>query len=605
MPRSVEQIHEMLEERKKATGPMLEAMREIRNHVDGDIIVPLPEMDRAEKPAVANLIAEAIDQIGMRVASTLPYLDVPPLDPRKPSHIANAQKTRMAVAAWWEENRIRRILRRRARYLVAYATAPVMLRPDFENGIPRWYVRDPLQTYPHPTEFFDDDSPVDCIFSYGKPYQWLRYTYPDAARRIAKPSDCKPSTMFEIIEYVDHEEIVLAVCGKRPSEGYGLPVEGEKIIELERIPNRADICLVVSPKRITIGKLCGQFNQVLGLYQHQARLMALDLIAVTKAVFPDLAIIGTGNGTPQLLGDEWKDGRTGEINMIQNGDVKVIQPQPGFRTSEAMDRLERGQRMAGVPAQMTGETPTGIRTGRASEITMSAHVDFRIQEYQEALADSLQQENKRAIAIAKAYFGNRPKSFHVGLPKLVGRADYIPNKHFTTDKTRVHYPMPGADLNAAIIGIGQRVGMGLISRKAAMELDPLIDEPELMHDQLVAERMEMALLDGLSQMAAQGAIPPNDIARIQQLVTEQDMPLSKAVMKAHEEAQERQARLVEQNDPAARPGLAVPGTGAEAGVAIPEPTPSAQNLARLLYTLRQPAPPAGGGAVPLASGAEG
>lgn len=52
----------MLLERKQAQSPLLHNMARLRDAYNGDIVVPLPEMDRSEQAAVANLISTGLDQ---------------------------------------------------------------------------------------------------------------------------------------------------------------------------------------------------------------------------------------------------------------------------------------------------------------------------------------------------------------------------------------------------------------------------------------------------------------------------------------------------------------------------------------------------------------
>ena len=54
---SVEKISELLTERKRVQSVVLQNMRMLRDAYNGDIVVPLPEMDRNEQVAVANLIS--------------------------------------------------------------------------------------------------------------------------------------------------------------------------------------------------------------------------------------------------------------------------------------------------------------------------------------------------------------------------------------------------------------------------------------------------------------------------------------------------------------------------------------------------------------------
>ncbi len=257
----------------------------------------------------------------------------------------------------------------------------------------------------------------------------------------------------------------------------------------------------------------------------------------------------------------------------------------------------------GMPAQFGGEVPTNIRTGRANEISMSAAIDFRIQEYQETLAFSLEAENRRAVAVAKGFFGDKSKSFHVGLPKMKARGDYTPNQHFETDANRVVYSMPGADVNTAAMAVAQRVSVGTMSLMEAMRVDPLVQDPEMMADELMKEQLERAVFASVQEQANQGAIPVGDVARISQLVMEDNVPLYRAVQQAQEEAQERQATQLEGNDPGLQPGLAQPGMGAEGQPAIQEAPQSLQNLRGILSGLRQPSSPRAGGQGQMARGA--
>jgi len=78
---SVEDIIGMLEERKLAQSPLLQNMARLRDAYNGDIVIPLPEMDRQEQAAVANLISTGLDQSAMRISSTMPNLFYPPVKP--------------------------------------------------------------------------------------------------------------------------------------------------------------------------------------------------------------------------------------------------------------------------------------------------------------------------------------------------------------------------------------------------------------------------------------------------------------------------------------------------------------------------------------------
>jgi hypothetical protein len=107
-----------------------------------------------------------------------------------------------------------------------------------------------------------------------------------------------------------------------------------------------------------------------------------------------------------------------------------------------------------------------------------------------------------------------------------------------------------------------------MSKESAREADPLISDPELEKDRLVAEGIEAALLSSIQTQAADpnGPYQPDDLAYIATQVQSNKMNLSQAIMAAQKRAQERQAAQVPAGSPEAQPGLSMPGMGMEAGM---------------------------------------
>lgn len=611
MTKPFEEIVDEYRQRREAMGKIFEYMREARDHFNGDVVIPLPEMERDERPAVANLMSQGLDQTAMRVASVMPEIHFPPLIPGKDTGVGSdawARKRRLAVTGWWQESKINLKMRRMSRWVIGYSTAPLMVRPNFETGIPEYILRDPLGTYPSLQTAYDDGQPADFIFAYQRSYGWIKANYPETADRLERHYRQRPkdSSIVELLEYIDAEERVLGVLAMKPAQtnsGMWIPssyhsdwsqAAGE---ELVRSPNRAGVCWAVGAKRITVDRLMGQFQQVFGIYQQQAKLMALESIAVEKAIFPDLVIQGTTPGrAPVLINGEWADGRTGDVNLVRDGSVQPVQLNPGFMTQPLIDRHERNIRQAGVPSQFSGETPSNIATGRLANQTLSATVDYPIQEYQEILSETLREANRRAIAIAKGYFGEQSKSFYVGFNGVNEHGDYKPNTHFETDAHQVRYSAPGADVNSLVIGIGQRIGIGTMSRWTAMQQDPLIPDAEFEYRKVSSERIQQALLDFVASAVAEGAIDPQDVVILWREI-EKGANISEAWEKAQEKAQERQADQMAQQQaqmsqmgqepmPEEQAGLSSPDPAD--GQPIQEPGPSSRNLANLLGTLRQP-----------------
>ena len=569
-------------------------MRTLRDHYNGEILVPLPEIDSNEQSAVANLLAQGLDQTAMRIASTSPDIYCPPSDNSVKRSRTNASIKRRAIFGWWENSRMDLQLSKRARHLIGYATTCTQLIYNSKTGCPEWHVRDPLTAYPSTLFGPQDLRPRDCIFAYERSLGWLNINYPEAAFVLkqqghadGKTELMNNDTVIDLIEYLDAEETVL-LASRSTTEThlntYGTPNPAPTVVnvELERIPNRLGETPIVFASRISLDAPQGQFDGILGMYQMQARLMALEVIAVQKGVFPDTWLVGRAGETPQIVNPA--DGLTGEVGVIRGGDIKDVQMQPGYMTNPAIDRLERGQRLtAGIPQEFGGESTSNIRTGRRGDAVLAAVVDFNVQESQRVMARSLQEENKLAIGMAKTYGPNRPHSFYVHTKNAKGRVDYKPKDNFETTDNVVSYSHPGADINNLVISGGQRVGMGTMSKKSFMMIDPLVDDPEFEHDTVIAEQLENALLSSIQQQAAEGVIPPADLARIMNLVANDKMELGAAVEKVQREAQERQAEQVEAMAPEAQAGLGMAGMGAESMVEEeiieePEAAPSLEEL---------------------------
>jgi len=569
---SVEQIATMLHDRMQLQGPIIENMRQLRDTYNGDLVIPLPEMDKREKSAVANLITTGLDQTAMRIASTMPNVYYPALKEGDSASEKRARTRKRATLGWWEANKMPIKMRRRARWFIGYSSSPVILRPDTKWGAARWDIRDPLNTFPSTGEDPDSMTPENCIFTYTRSRAWMQARYPDALAQLRKIKVEKPDDMIRIAEYTDAEVTVLMASALIKPNPWDGDMSGVPHVELERVHNRTGMCLAVVPQRITLDRPMGQFDSLVGMYTLQSKLMALEVIAVERGIFPDTYLVSRPGETARFVAGPY-DGRSGQVNVVQGGDIREMAANPGFATNGMMDRIERAQRIAsGTPAEFGGESTTNVRTGKRGDAILSATVDFPIQEAQEVFAASLQEENKRAIAIAKTYFGNERKSFYVSGRGAKGHVDYVPNKDFEDDNNVVSYSHSGADANSLVVGLGQRIGIGIMSKQTAQEIDPFIADPELEKDRVISEGLEQALLQSIQTQASQGAIPPADVAAIASLVASDKMDLAEAVTKIHENAQKRQATPAPSGAPETMPGLGAPGMGAEQPTqAAPQP----------------------------------
>jgi hypothetical protein len=568
--KTVEEIVALDRDRHTTLGPVLQQMREVRRLANGEVVVPLSELDRTARSSVANLFVQGLDQMAMRVTSTQPTPYFPALREGQDRSMQFARDRKRAMLSIWDQNRMGQKDRRRARNFFAYSSAPVFLKPNFDKRLVEWHLRNPLDTFAAPVVDESNPVPDDVIFTYSRSYQWLmrNYGFLNGVLRVGDPA---PDDMFTVLEYVDDMEVVLVVLGYERDRDplSGSMYMGRPAVELSRVPNRCGMPLVVIPSRITLDKPKGQFDGLLGMYYTRARLQALTEIAIERGIFPDEYLVSRPGENPEII--QIADGKTGQLGVVKGGDIQQLQSQPGYKTDTALDRLERQERLEGaIPAEFGGESGTNIRTGRRGESILSATVDFRIQEAQDIMAAARVEEDKIAIHMEKTYWGNTPKSFFI--PGMKGGVkDYTPNKLWETDFHYVSYSASGSDVNSLIVGLGQRLGTGLMSKESAREADPLITDPELEKDRIVAEGIEAALLSSIQAQAADpnGPYQPDDLAFIAEQVQSNKMSLPEAIMAAQKRAQERQATPAEVGSPETMPGLAMPGMGAEQPVEAP------------------------------------
>ena len=569
MARSTQEIVSLYRSRKNDLGPLRARGSEISQVYDGIVTVALPELDEAKAPAIANWLTQGLDQMAMRVASVTPNILCPPLKPGFKGSEESARTRRRAHMAWWQQNHFDLQLSKRARWFIGYAAAPAIVRPDDKRGIPVWELRDPLSAYPAPSADPLGLLPEDCIFAVQRRLGWIASHFPKAARALDTNSSPNPDRQYECLEYIDAEEHVLIALGsaeparsKSFSTAGGRASAGVPFCELARFPNRVERCTVVIPQRLSLNEPHGQFDQMPGLYRMQARAMALWLIATERAIFPDTWFVSRPNETVTVM--QTPDGRAGIVGQVKGGDLKEMTAVSAPQVAQIIQMLERNQMTtASVPSDFGGEPNSAVRTGRAQENSMSATVDFWVQEAQKSFGYAFTEENKLAIKIAREYFGDRQQYFYVSFGKVQGAASYTPNKDFDTDANIVAWPHAGTDVNSLVIGIGQRLGLGEMSKRTARILDPYIDDPDLEEERVTAESLEAALMMSVNQSAATGQIGPLELGRIYQLVLQERQSIFDAINTVHQEIQQ-QALAAQAAMPggAGQPGGAPGGPGA-------------------------------------------
>lgn len=590
-----QEIIHLYRQRLNFYGPLHQKMKMVQSIYNGTMEIPLPDMEENTMPSVPNLLAQGVDQMAGRITSVIPSVNFASMKPGVRSSDRRALVASRTISGWWQEDRLPMKMKQRGRHQIAYGMSPVVIRWNQKDSRPTWQVRHPLETFPSTDIIPGHLSPTDCIFAYRRSVAWLQQKgYGPQLGALTGNYNMPADASILLLEYVNKDITHMIATGYRTPDQYNMidiDVTGMQLrgVTLEYYENNTgDECPVVIPMRITLDTAGGQFDNMIGMYYQQSKLMALEVIAVEKGIFPDTYLVSRPGEVGRFL-DGPHDGRTGMVNIIAGGDIREIVSSPGYLTNPTIDRLERNQRVtAGIPAEFGGESGGNIRTGRRGDAVLSAVIDYPVAEAQQTFAYALEEENEIAIELAKKWAGNEKRTIYVGTGNSARPVTYIPNETFATSEHVVSYPAAGSDLNSLIIGIGQRVGLGIMSKQTASTLDPYIDNPELEHDTIIAEGLEQALMAGIQQQAASGAIPPLVVAKVMKLVQDDRLELAEALNKVTEEAmKEKEAEQAAMETPESLTADATLSAMAGPQAAIQGPNPSQQNLGALLSTLRR------------------
>ena len=594
--RSVDDILMLYKQRVNLYGNLHAKMRTVQDIYNGTAQIPLPEVERNTPASIPNLLAQGVDQMAGRISSVTPQVVFAAKDPHKRSEHRRSVTAGRVISGYWQSDRLMMKMKQRARHLIAYGMSPCVIRWDYKKQIPTWQIRNPLETFPSPDVNTGQTTPTDCIFAYRRSVGWLKSMgYGPQLYQLTGNNDSQQDYQMLLLEYIDQDGThLLLTTHEDDKHMYAVPMSTyagrRRAVTLDFVPNPTGQSMVSVPMRVTLDTAQGQFDNMIGMYYHQAKLMALESIAVEKGIFPDTYLVSRPGEVGRFL-DGPHDGRTGMVNVISGGDIKEVQSQPGYLTNPTIDRLERAQRVsAGIPAEFGGESGSNIRTGRRGDAVLSAVIDYPVAEAQETFGFALTEENKAGIELAKKHLKDEAVTIYIGTGNANSAVTYKAETVFKEKEHVVSYPVVGSDLNQLMIGMGQRIGLGIMSKETAANMDPFVDNPEIERDRVTAEGIEMALVQSIQNQAAQGQIPPLVLAKIMRLVRTDKMELADAFAKVTEDAAKEAQKEAEEEPsveammaPAAMQAMAGPDAAAQ----IPGANPTQESLGNMLNTLRK------------------
>lgn len=598
------EVVSMYRERLEHMGHRIALMREVCRFYNGETVIPMPELDESERPAVANLLAQGVDQLAIRISSRMPDLAFATALLANEKANERARKARLAVLAWWDMTGLDLKFARSARHYVAYGSTTFMVRSVGsgyfdKRKMPHWHIVSPLNTFASPSADPDEHEPADVIILKQQSLAWLKVHYPAQAQMIFKGKKARADLLFDVLEFNNEEGTVLVLAGqKRGKYDYGSYEEGVSNAELlEQYENKAGICLAVQAGRITLDRAQGQFDQLMGIFFTQAQLQAYELIGVRRTIFPEQWVVSHPNAPGEARILTLADGKQGDIGEIANGTILTVTPQVSQMTSQAIDRLEQQGRVgAQLPAEVGGESATNIRTAKRGAEVMGSAMDPNIGEAQNIYSTLFAAADERAIAISKSEWGGKLTSFYIPRDgKQTDEGDFVPNDVFASDFHFVKFSYPGVDSASIPIEIGQRLQTKIMSLKTGRETDPMVEDGEAEGVQVDIETLDAAALGGIAAQAQSGGVDIHEVALIGKLRrANPGMDISDVILEAQDQIQKQQAKLAANQPPPGTPpgapqmpGMAqAPPPGAGGGAPPPQ-------LAQLLQSLRQPSAQSG------------
>jgi hypothetical protein len=589
MMRSFEEIRELVVHLQTNRTAIINHMLEVKRHYESDWALPLPDVKgEPDVPLlVPSLITDTVDGLALRATTVQPVVYAPAVKPHIVTSVNKATTRRKIINATYHDQGWLLKRRRYYRHLTAYGTAAIFIEPDFRKGLPAIRVRDPLETYPEPRSIESTEPPRYVAFITRYSGDELRSRFPVLREEQGGPiAAVGVEETWDFFEWVDHEVTVFGLLGPTLYAGEHI---NERYIEMfgspsmqvgPMVPNRAGVCLAVVPQEVSLHSIGTRLNALLGNATMQARLMAMEIVAQQKAIFPDMYALGAPNEIPSINGGQWQDGRTGDINLLRGIQaVGTVNQQPDVRTQAMIDRLERNFSVsAGRNPQMQGESYGSLRTGRALDTMAASSIDPRIQELHEITEVWQPKINAAILECYKGFWPDKKYTMFSGWPSDKGMVEFVPERDIEVSHNIVNYTIPGADVVQLTQVLGSMLGSKTISTDTFQRQHPWIGDAEAEQSRIAEEDIERALIEGIQQQIVSGQMPAVIVARLHKKVRE-GQSLPEAMIEIDEEIRAEQAAaqeraMAEQEaqgvDPNMVPGLAAGPAAAAPGAMPPE-----------------------------------
>lgn len=603
-----DQIVSVMRQRRDADSTLIRGMIQVRDRYNADVVTPSPSVSgvaAANRPG-PNFFQEGIDGLARTANESLPKIYCPVLDPEKDSSRKLASRREGALYGAWYENQLELLLYRGFRHLAAYGTHAMVVLPDDKLERASIALRDPLTAYPELRAADDIRSPDNCGFLFARSAQWITAHYPQAEKFVKIGPQQGWDTLWDVVEWIDEESIVIGIMGPRfPAYGAAdARPYGQNALMLGRWPNKAGRCTVVVPRRATLDRIMGQMAAMINYSDLFSDMLYLQITATEKATFPDLVVMSRNGEVPELVGDKWQDGRTGNVNMLVNGQMEVIGKEAGPGTMPMLQLIDNHIRGSSGASTLYGGANGGMRTGVGVDALGDFSVNPMAAEAMKIMAYSLSELNVSWMDVQKGYYGDKKFTCILGLSGSAKTVQYIPNRDFKDTSNVVAYLAPGVDMNRYATAVAQMVATDMMSKKTGREKSPLIDSPQEEEQYVAIEKATDAALAGFAQEIAQGAKSSTEAALFAKYIASGMTTFDALIQAAADMKTQGAAQGAPGGPPATAPdGSSIPPALAQAlaaqqagpqqqpGNSIPAAAPGSMNLRHVLQGVNETVSP--------------
>lgn len=505
---SVQQVSDKVEALKSRFSERDSRMHDVLAVRKGNLDSVAPDMfpDGTSMSMVANFIDVAARDIS-EVLAPLPSFNCSTANINNDRAKKKADKKSVIANHYVQSSKLQTQMYYGADWYLTYGFLPIVVEPDFETGMPRIRVENPLGAYP---EFDRHGRMVSFTKRYMKTVGELIIEFPEYESQIIGRQgrdNTDMNTQLELVRYEDKDQVLLF-----------LPTRSN--LPLRKVANpmgKVTVCIARRPG-IDPDDPRGQFDDVIYPQIARARFAWLAMDAAEKSV-----------NAPFAVPNDVQEFAFGPDAILRSANPQGIRrvglelPAGAFQEQQV---LESEMRMgARYPEGRSGNIDASVITGSGVQALLGGF-DTQVKAGQQVFQELFEDVISLCFSMDESLFA--------GLKKITGthqgasyEIEYEPAKDIAGDySVQARYGlMAGLDPNRALIFSLQALQANLVSHDFVMRELPWTMNVSAEQDRIDIEKMRdslsnslAALAQAIPNMAAQGQDPSDIVSKMASVI---------------------------------------------------------------------------------------